>query len=74
MLIDELFRTNKVKHHPVMASVFDNMFYHHGSGSNNGGFRTTWFDKVWQRKEKKLRMELLDKLFFNTEKYLEELK
>lgn len=34
-----LLRTNKYNHHPIMAGVYWNCFYHHGAGSRPTSFR-----------------------------------
>lgn len=38
-----LLRTNAINPHPVLAAVYDDLFYHHGAGSREPQFRRTRF-------------------------------
>tara|TARA_R110000751_G_scaffold132023_6_gene234451 strand:+ start:2454 stop:3191 length:738 start_codon:yes stop_codon:yes gene_type:complete len=69
-----LIRTNNQNHHPILAAIYGNMFYHHGCGSRSQVFRSNpYYDKLSISNHDETAQQLLKKLFEDPNDYIHHL-
>jgi len=73
-----LLKTNYISPHPVYASIYGDMFYHHCAGSRGIGFRASkynFYDHIITRKEHmKIYEKVTTNLLYNPCRYIDKLR
>lgn len=73
-----LLKTNYISPHPVYASIYGDMFYHHCAGSRGIGFRASKYNFYNHIMDKKEHMKIYEKattnLLYNPCRYIDKLR